>query len=350
MKLGDTTTLSKILKYANFFTTNDGIYSNFFFTGDGVVATNGSFLFKSLVADVPNATLPSKNIMKFLSVCPSGSIEWYPSTDNSYITFQSDSYTANIPNVFISEIPSPKKLFGEPIARSIKQDRIEFKITNQIIQGLEQLSFCRPSNDAGKQEIQGVRFEPEGLFATDSYGIVCELIPTGVTYPFTLPSKLVDFIIQYGMEPVSCFLTADNILIKYPRIIILGRMPNLEWPDLSSKIMDFKEEYYMTIKESESSKKATLKRMSTAESINLMIVPKSPFLVELSMQDITGGDLSEVVQAENNLPMPISVSFKCFRGGYIKANHIKMARFNGSSMQLLFEDNSFRYTILSRIV
>lgn len=349
MNIENSMSLSKILKYANFFTTNDGIYSNFFFTGDGVVTTNGNFLFKSSLAEVPNATIPSKKLMNFLSVCPSEQIEWKQSKDNSYITFRSDSYRTQIPNVYISEIPSPSKLFGQPIKDSLKNFREEFKITNDIIKALDDMSFCKPSKDVGKQEIQGVRFEPEGLFATDAYGIACSLVKTNVVTPFTMPTKLVDFIINYGLEPMQCLLSRDNILIRYPKLLIIGRMPNLSWPDLGSKILNFKEEHFIDIKETDLTKKSILKRLASSENMNLTIKPRTKTSVEFVMKDLVSGGSAEVIGADNNIEYPFSISFKSFRGGFLKANKIKIKRFDSNSTQLLFEKGDFNYTILGRI-
>jgi hypothetical protein len=346
----DTTSLARILRYASIFTTNEGIYSHFFFMEDGVITTDGAFMFHGDLKDLPSATLPAKSVIKFLSVCPTDNVHWRYGKDKTSIIFESGSYKTQVANTYVSEIPSPKELFGSPIDQISKKTRKEIKITADIVNGLQKIAFCSvPYNDTGKQEIKGIRVEPNGLFSTDSYGIASVLMNTGIEEPFTLPTRLADFMVQYGLPPQSCFLTKDFIVVQYPKIRIIGRLNHFPYPAIvMSRILSFKPSASIAIEDSDAAKAGTLKRLAITDGSAITLKPVGDSYIELSVTDMLGHKTSEVTSARNDLKGSFMTGIRYFKGGYKLAKSIQVFDNGGDTVQIMFANNDLHYLLLGK--
>lgn len=351
--LYNTNILARTLKYASTFTTNEGIYSHFFFTNTGVITTDGTFLFKADLkgTGLPNASLPVKSMMRFLSVCPSEQVSWKYGLNNNSVIFCSGTYESQIPNTYIEAIPSPKELFGEPLTNIKQKPKQQVNITVELIQAINKISFCKvPIQDAEKQEIQGVRVEKDGVFSTDSYAISHVSIDTGVSAPFTIPAKLVDFILQYGLAPKACFITKDYMVLRYDNILIIGRLKNSPYPaTILKQIRDFKPSEHVKFDEKTDARNNTIKRLAISEGTTLMITPLSETTLSFSLQDRLGNKTAEQISATNTLTTSIMTGFKFFKSGYKYTNDIDIAFIDDDRIQLMFTDESFQYTLLGRV-
>jgi len=353
--LYDSNILARTLKYASTFTTNEGIYSHFFFTNTGVITTDGTFLFKAELkgSGLPNATLPVRNMLKFLSVCPEGQqVSWQYGINKNSVIFKAGSYQSQIPNTYIDSIPSPKDLFGEPLKNIKQKPKQSFSITTDLIQAMNKISFCKaPLQDAEKQEIQGIRIEKDGIYSTDSYGISSVLMETHIKDPFTIPAKLVEFITSYALPPQACYITKDYIILKYNTIMVIGRTNNYPYPEkILSQVREFNPTTTITFKEKADERSNILKRLSVSEGTTLLITPVDSSTLEFSISDRLGNKTSEQVEATNALSSALMTGFKFFRNGYKNTTDIGVAELPDSRIQLMFSEGSFKFTILGRSV